>query len=62
MATINSAGSTNDYNLVLMRTGLKILRYTDRKTGAFARGALLSRLGGFEQEATKTNPFTFATS
>jgi len=62
MATINSVGSTNDVNLVLERTGLRILRYTDRKAGANARGALLSRLGPFLQEATRTSPFTTATS
>ncbi len=62
MATVNSAASTNDVNIVLERTGLRVLRYTDRKAGAFARGALLSRLSGFVQEATRTNPFTTATS
>ena len=63
MATINSASSTNDFNLVLMRTGLRVLRYTDRKVSAsYDRGALLSRLSGFVEEATRTNPFTSATS
>jgi len=62
MATINAASTTNDVNLVLERTGLNILRYTDRKAGSNARGALLSRLTGFLQEATATNPFTTAVS
>ena len=65
MATINSTSSTNAVNLVLERTGLRILRYTDRKVSAsFGRGALLSRLGSgiLVNEATLTNPFTLATS
>ena len=63
MATINDAGSTNDVNLVLERTGLRVLRYTDRKVSAtYGRGDLISRLSGFKQEATLTNPFTNATS
>jgi len=63
MATINYNSDTNDANLVLMRTGLRVLRYTDRKVSAsYGRGALISRLSGFKQEATLTNPFTNATS
>lgn len=63
MATINAASSTNDVNLVLERTGLRVLRYTDRKVSStYGRGSLLSRLSGFKQEATLTNPFTNATT
>jgi hypothetical protein len=65
MATINSISSTNNVNEVLERTGLRILRYTDRKVSStFGRGALLSRLGDgvLKNEATLTNPFTLSTS
>lgn len=68
MATINSTSDTNNVNELLMRTGMRILRYTDRKVGSGAtatlRGGLLGRLGSgvLLQEATRTNPFTLQTS
>lgn len=70
MATINSTSDTNNVNELLMRTGLRILRYTDRAVGGnpgartALRGGLLGRLGSgiLLQEATRTNPFTLQTS
>lgn len=68
MATINSTSDTNNVNELLMRTGMRIVRYTDRAVGTGAsrilRGGLLGRLGDgiLKQEATRTNPFTLQTS
>ena len=69
MGTINytssTAGSYNYMNLILMRTGMRVLRYTDRKASStYGRGALISRLGSgiLLQTATETNPFSTATS
>jgi len=69
MGTINSisttAGSLNYINEVLMRTGMRIARYTDRKASStFGRGALLARVGSgiLLQTATLTNPFSTRTS
>lgn len=67
MATINStsttAGSYNYVNLLLEHEGRRIAKYTDRKVSAtYDRGALIERITGLVQEATRTNPFVNATS
>ena len=69
MGTINStsttAGSYNYITEILMRTGMRILRYSDRKASStYGRGALLSRIGSgiLLQTATLTNPFSTRTS
>lgn len=58
MATFNKTASTNNANSVFWSFSTKIENHTDRKSGTFARGALIRSVNNLGTGVATGNPFT----
>lgn len=58
MATFNFTSTTNNANGVLWSFGTKLETHTDRKSGAFARGALIRAVNNLGVGVATGKPFT----
>lgn len=58
MATFNATSSTNNINAVLYSWSTRLTTDTDRKSGTFARGAVIRSVNNLGVGVASGKPFT----